>query len=373
MIGILLSSLLIAPTANAQLVQQPKPDVFGGGKINLLYRVLDAHPEVTAELGLGKARVFLAKGSGPAVYLIHGNVVDKKIVGERFLFTNEKIYRTWFANFVPVRHYRDEAIENTVSRGDMLPAPGSLVKRPESPLVYVATLGRLLRPIENEAIAARLFGPQWNRKVFDIDDYVFSQYSAGPAVRELTRLTELDMPPFSSEDEQFRIAEFEIAARANKNIGIALRDLYRQILAKRYLDILITWKRETGAFPPTPDPLSTSGVQPAQIGIVLSDGTTAALTAHTESTGAIRQVPVEDCAQNATCFAFIPDTHVEPCGVGGSPFIYSSNGGAFALDFCIESVAVVALPEVALEAHQRDMPVLVRGWYRFTEAGLREL
>lgn len=373
MMGIILSSLLIAPTANAQLVQQPKPDVFGGGKINLLYRVLDAHPEVTTELGLGKARVFLAKGSASAVYLIRGSVIDKKIVGERFLFMNEKIYRTWFSNFVPVRHYSNEAIENTVSRGAMLPAPGSLVKRPESPIVYAATLGRLLRPIENETIAARLFGVQWNRKVFDIDDYVFSQYSAGPAVRELTRLTELDMPPFSSEDEQFRIAEFEIAARTNRTIGIALRDLYRQILAKRYLDILVAWKRETGAFPPTPDPLSTSGVQPAQFGVVLSDGTTAALTAHTESTGAIRQVPVDDCAQNATCFAFIPDTQTEPCGIGGSPFIYSSNGTAFALDFCIESVTVVTLPEVALEVHHRDMPVLLRGWYRFTEAGLREL
>src|SRR3989344_2916365 len=191
--GLLLIILLFPGPARARLTEQPASDIFGGGQINLLYRVLDTHPEVGRAIGLGDDTLFLAKGTDDAVYLIRGKVVDKTIVGERFLFQNERTYRTWFQNFVPVRHFRDEAIRNTVSRGNMLPAPGTLVKLSDDPRVYVTTLGRTLRHVENETIAQKFFGAGWNRGITIFNAFNFTEYTLGPAVGSATRLTELDI------------------------------------------------------------------------------------------------------------------------------------------------------------------------------------
>ncbi len=371
-VGIVLSSLLFPPAVEAKLANQPRPDVFGGGSIRLLYRVLDAHPEVEKSVGVPlNESIFLAKGSGSAVYLIRGRVVNKLIVGERHVFLTQQIYNTWFPDFKEVRSFRDDAIANTITHGPMLPAPGTLVKQPEGARVFVTTLGRLLRPLENEAVAATMFGSRWNQQIFDLDEFTFFQYQMGPAVNAATRLTELDVPPLPTDAERLRVARFEVAARVNRLLDQHLRDLYRQILAKRYLDILITWKRETGSFPPTPHP-TDPGARAVRLGAVLNDGTVAALTEHTEFVGAIQYVPESQCDKKA-CLAFVPDAQEAPCGVGASPYIYTSDGKTFALDFCVESPEIITLPEVALEIHQRDMPVLTRGWYRFTEAGLREL
>lgn len=370
--GIILLSLFVTPVANAQLIQQPKPDVFGGGSIELLYRVLDAHPDVEKSIGIDRRdNIFLAKGSGSAVYLIRGNVINKTIVGERNVFLSQQIYKTWFPDFKEVRLFRDEAIANTVTHGPMLPAPGTLVKQSADVRVYVTTLGRLLRPLENEAVATQMFGVRWNQKIFDVDEFTFFQYQVGPMVRAATRLMELDIPPLPTTTERLRVARFEVAARVNRLLDQHLRDLYRQILAKRYLDILVTWKHETGSFPPTPHP-TDPGARAVRIGVVLDDGTVAALTDHQEFTGVIQYVPWTQCDKKA-CLAFVPDAQEAPCGVGASPFIYTSDGKTFALDFCSESPEIITLPEVALESHKRDMPVLKAGWYRFTERGFEEL
>ena len=339
----------------------------------MMYRVLDAHPEVRKSIGLDDGQIFLAKGSGSAVYLIDGKIEQKKIVGERLVFPSAALYHTYFLNFVPIRHFTDDAIENTIARGEMLPAPGTLIKQPGSPQVYVATLGRLLRPIENETVAKNLFGGAWNQKIFDMIDAQFYEYQIGPKVGALTRLTELDTPPLSTESERFRVARLELAARTNRDLDVQLRDIYRQILAKRYLNIFVAWERETGGFPPSPHS-DQEGIRPVRLGTVMDDGTVGALTQHSGYTGAIKYVQEEACA-GTICFAFIPDTQGAPCGIGASPFTYGSTGkDQFALDFCIESEeGIITIPEVAIEIHQRTVPKLQPGWYRFTERGLKEL
>ncbi len=370
----LIAGLLALPVpASAKLAPSaaPRADIFGGGKISLLYRVLDAHPDVRASVGLDGGTMFLAKGSGDAVYLIKGKVVQKKIVGERLVFKNERLFKTWFPDFTQVRRFSDAAIENTAARGSVLPAPGSLIKRPNDPKVYVATMGRLLRYIENEQVAALWFGANWTKQIFVLKDGPFYEYQFGPQITAKTRLTELDVPPLSTNKARFTVSGIELSARIRRDIDQQLRDIYRQILAKRYLNILVTWWMETGAYPPSPH--VTEGTRAIRLGVVLDDASVAALTTTPEVPGVINYIPEQQCS-GSLCFAFVPDTQEAPCGVGRSPFIYSSTGADhFSLDFCLESDSVITIPEVMIEMHQSETPTLKRGWYRFTEQGFKTL
>lgn len=370
-VAALIALFMIPTTVQAKLAPSaaPKADIFGGGKISLLYRVLDAHEDVRKSVGLNGGATFLAKGSTDAVYLVRGEVKQKKIVGEKLVFPNAKLYKTWFPDFSHVRKFSDTALENAEPAGQMLPAPGSLIKRPNDPKVYVATMGRLLRHIENESVARLWFGPSWTKQIFVLGDGPFYEYQFGPQITTKTRLTELDVPPLSTEKSIFTAAGIELSARTHRDIDQQLRDIYRQILAKRYLNILVAWWMETGAYPPSPHP--QGGTRAIRMGVVLDDNSVAALTAPKDVAGAINYIPEWQCS-SALCFAFVPDTQQAPCGVGPSPFIYSSTGEQqFALDFCLESEQVITIPEVMIEMHQSETATLSKSWYRFTERGFK--
>lgn len=60
------------------------------------------------------------------------------------------------------------------------------MKFPSVPFVYVVAKGGILRPIANEALAATLYGPNWNKNVEDISEAFYSNYSFGDELADAT-------------------------------------------------------------------------------------------------------------------------------------------------------------------------------------------
>lgn len=100
--------------------------------------------------------------------------------GNRYVFTNDKSYFTWYANFNSIRVISTTDLAAIPLRGNVTYRPGvKMVKLQTSPTVYVVTARGLLRAVPSEAVAAALYGSNWNREIDDINDAFWTNYTVG--------------------------------------------------------------------------------------------------------------------------------------------------------------------------------------------------
>src|SRR5258708_7028287 len=106
----------------------------------------------------------LIKGSLAAVYFCGG---DRK----RYVFPNEKTYKSWYSDFSGVMTISDSDLASLQIGGNVTYRPGvKMVKITTDPKVYVVSMGGVLRPIKDEATASALYGSTWNKMVEDVPD-----------------------------------------------------------------------------------------------------------------------------------------------------------------------------------------------------------
>ncbi len=118
----------------------------------------------------------LIKGSLPAVYYCGADM-------KRYVFTNDKAYFTWYANFDGVQKLSDADLASIQIGGNVTYRPGvKMLKIQSDPKVYAIAKGGVLRPIASEAVATALYGSTWNKQIDDVSDAFFTNYSVGNAI-----------------------------------------------------------------------------------------------------------------------------------------------------------------------------------------------
>lgn len=118
----------------------------------------------------------LIKASGPAVYYY---AADSK----RYVFPNETTYRSWYADFSSVKTVSDAELAAIMIGGNVTLRSGTkLVKITTDPKVYAVAPNGTLRWIESEAVATALYGSNWARRVVDVPDAFFVNYTVGSSV-----------------------------------------------------------------------------------------------------------------------------------------------------------------------------------------------
>ncbi|MEK7211596.1 MAG: hypothetical protein AAB731_03110 [Patescibacteria group bacterium] len=118
----------------------------------------------------------LVKASTPAVYY-YGS--DSK----RYVFPNEKTYKTWYANFSSVKTVTDAELAAMTIGGNVTYKPGAkMVKVTTDPKVYAVDAGGKLRHVASEAVALALYGATWAKSVEDVPDAFFVNYTTGAAI-----------------------------------------------------------------------------------------------------------------------------------------------------------------------------------------------
>jgi len=128
---------------------------------------------IQASATLSVAAGSLIKASTPAVYYLGSD-------GKRYVFPNEKTFKTWYVDFSSVKVISDSQLASYPIGGNVTYKPGSkMIKITTDPSVYAIDARGKLRLIMSEAVAKALYGANWTQMVDDIPDAFFSNYIIG--------------------------------------------------------------------------------------------------------------------------------------------------------------------------------------------------
>ncbi len=114
--------------------------------------------------------------SDTAVYYYASN-------GKRYVFSNEKVYFSWYRDFSKVKIIPIDQMSLIPIGGNITYRPGSrLVKFQTDPKTYLVTRGGILRWAKTEAVARGWFGTNWNQYIDDITEAFYVNYTFGQPV-----------------------------------------------------------------------------------------------------------------------------------------------------------------------------------------------
>jgi hypothetical protein len=102
---------------------------------------------------------------------------------KRHAFTNDKVFFTWFENFDAVKVVSNSSMSLLPLGKNVTYHPGTkLVKFQSVPTVYAVSKEGVLHAVASEALAASLYGADWNKQIDDISDAFFGNYTIGTKV-----------------------------------------------------------------------------------------------------------------------------------------------------------------------------------------------
>lgn len=100
--------------------------------------------------------------------------------GKLHPFPNPATYFSWYCDFKNIRIISAEVLNQLVIGNRVVYRPGlRFVKFSDSPNVYVVQTRAVLRHVANEAVAAALVGPNWNKQIDDIPLEYINDYVIG--------------------------------------------------------------------------------------------------------------------------------------------------------------------------------------------------
>lgn len=156
----------------------------------------------------------LVKGSLPAVYYVGAD-------GKRYVFPNDKVYFSWYADFSAVNTVSDAELANYVIGGNVTYKPGSrLVKIQSDPKVYAVDADGTLRWVNTEAAAVALYGSDWSKKVDDLSDSFFVNYKTGNEISSASDFNPVQAAQIAQSinvDKKLSSASGNVNANANVN------------------------------------------------------------------------------------------------------------------------------------------------------------
>lgn len=117
--------------------------------------------------------------TNPAVYYV--------LDGKRYVFPNERIFKSWYADFSSVQTVSEGELASYQIGGNIAYRSGAqLIKITSDPKVYAISGKGVLRPIASENVAKALFDANWATKVHDLSDTFFINYTLGTALNSAT-------------------------------------------------------------------------------------------------------------------------------------------------------------------------------------------
>jgi len=136
---------------------------------------------VIAMSGLSAATVKASASSGDLIKMAgNTSVYYLGADGKRYVFPNSTTYFSWYSDFSGVVTIPSAELQSYPLGGNVTMRAGTkLVKITTDPSVYAVEPNGALRKIQSEAQAAALYGTNWSKRVVDVPDAFFTNYTVG--------------------------------------------------------------------------------------------------------------------------------------------------------------------------------------------------
>lgn len=100
--------------------------------------------------------------------------------GKRHAFPNAKIYFTWYSDFRNIAVISAQHLATIPLGSNVRYKPGiRMIKFATDPKVYAVSRAGVLRWVKTEELATALYGAEWNKRIDDLSDAFFTNYSFG--------------------------------------------------------------------------------------------------------------------------------------------------------------------------------------------------
>jgi len=149
-----------------------------------LFRALLLVLTVSMNLSLAPIAAQAAPSAGSLIKRAdHPAVYYYATDGKRYVFPNERVFKTWYADFSSVQTVTADELAAIQIGGNVTYRPGfRMIKIDTDPKVYAVSRGGVLRHVASEASAAAIFGSGWAKLVDDIPDAFFVNYAMGAPI-----------------------------------------------------------------------------------------------------------------------------------------------------------------------------------------------
>lgn len=105
--------------------------------------------------------------------------------GERFTFTNDMVYFTWYTSFANIDIITETALASIPIGGNIVVRPGTeMIKVQSNSRTYVVTRDGEIIWVETAEVAQDLYGDDWNQWIRDVADVFFTDYDEGVSMTE---------------------------------------------------------------------------------------------------------------------------------------------------------------------------------------------
>lgn len=109
---------------------------------------------------------------------------------KRYVFPNETTYNSWYSDFSTVKTIAQSELESYSLGSNVTVRPGTrLVKITTNPKVYAVEASGVLKGIPDEATAKTLYGNDWAKRVSDVPDAFFTNYTLSSEAVSATAYT----------------------------------------------------------------------------------------------------------------------------------------------------------------------------------------
>lgn len=112
---------------------------------------------------------------------------------DRVHFLVRESQRTAWYPYGSVNMLKEERLEDLIRGDDMTEPPGTLLKIPQRPQVYVVTAPNFIRWIANEALAYAFAGPRWASTIVTIPREEITQYEESDPITNEAQFEESDI------------------------------------------------------------------------------------------------------------------------------------------------------------------------------------